>query len=521
MSGKRGSSRIFWCFALFHALAWSLVPTLTRQCYRDDVLEQFSLAREWSWASSKHPNFPAWVLQTFNLLTDYAYGVPYFLAQAFVLAALFALWRFGRQIVSETAAVFGALVFCLFVYCNGRTVEYNHTTTLVSLWCVALCLLYGALRWDKLRYWIATGILLGIGLNTFFMVFNLCFAILVFMFWNPVARSRWKGIGPYLTLAIAVAFFLPQVFHMLDTHNTTGWNYVSHRTTMGGSISHLTSPLYFLGGQLLIVLPMVIALLPLIRALSSRKRGQEGGSHALKRTRLFRPLTPEEMLTSRFLLFFTFFPFACFLLYCILVGGHISVRYGAQLWSLVGLLILFHFERNESWQALKRSGILMLLINSVILVFIAAEALVVPFFLGPSFDIDFPMHEFGQQTQTIWNRLETEPCPFVGGEYRLAAAAGITMPDHPRVHANLKDDANYAKKTAFSLHSDEELNHHGGVILWTNDGRSSYPNGVPSNLLNRYPTAEVQPSIRLTVNIGRQTFPIEIGTAVVRKKISR
>ena len=396
--------------------------------------------------------------------------------------------------------MFGALVFSLFTYCNGRAIEYNHTTTLVALWCIALCMLYGAVRWNKLRYWVATGVVLGFGLNTFFMVFNLCFAILAFMFWDPVARSRFRGIGPYLTLAIAAACFLPQLFHMLNTHNATGWNYVSHRTTMGGPLSHLTSPPYFLGGQLLIVLPMVIALLPIIGGLPRR-----------------RPLAPDEMLTSRFLLFFTFFPFACFLLYCVLVGGKISVRYGAQLWSLVGLLVLFHVERNEERQAFWRSGLLTLSINGLMLGFIVAEALVAPFFIGPSFDIDFPMHELGKQTQVVWNRLETEPCPFVGGEYRLAAVAGIAMPDHPRVQANLKDDANYAKTTEFTLHTDEELNRQGGMILWTNDGRDSYPNGIPTNLLNRYPTAEVQPSIHLTMHAAGKTFFVEIGVAVVGK----
>ena len=491
---------LFWFFALLHVSAWSLVPTLTRRCYRDDVLEQFSLAREWAWASGKHPNFPAWVLQSFNWLTDYAYGVPYFLGQAFVLAALFALWRLGRQIVSESAALFGSLVFCLFVYCNGRTIEYNHTTVLVSLWCIALCLLYGALRWNRLCYWVATGVTLGIGLNTFFMIFNLCFAILVFMVWNREARSRWKGIGPYLTLAIAVTFFMPQVFHMVASNNVTGLNYVSRRAADGGAITRLTSPLFFLGGQILIVLPMLLALLPIVGLRPKR-----------------RPLVPEERLTSRFLLFFTLFPFACFLFYGVIVGGALSVRYGAQLWSLVGLLVLFHFERNESRQALRRSGIVAFFIGATILGFIAVEALVAPFFIEPSFCVNFPMRELGKQTQAVWNRFETEPCPFVGGEYRLAAAAGIGMSDHPLVQANLKTDANVAKPTALTLHTDEELNRSGGIILWKIDGRTDYPSGVPINLFNRYPTAKVQPPIRLTFRTASSPVSVEIGIAVVKQ----
>ena len=496
---SRRLCRRFFFFALLHALAWSLVPTLTRWCYRDDVLEQFSLAREWTWASGKHPNFPAWTLQTFNLLTDYAYGVPYFLGQVFVLAALFALWRFGRQIVSESAALFGSLVFCLFVYCNGRTIEYNHTTVLVSVWCVALCLLYGALRWNRLRYWIVTGVVLGIGLNTFFMVFNLCFAILVFMVWNPEARSRWKGIGPYLTLAIAVTCFLPQMFHMIASNNVTGLNYVSRRATMGGTMSHLTSPLFFLAGQFLIVLPMLLALLPMVGLRPKR-----------------RSLAPEERLTSRFLLFFTFFPFVCFLFYGVIVGGALSVRYGAQLWSLFGLLVLFHFERNESQQTLWRSGMAIFLINAAFLGFIAAEALAAPFFVGPSFCVNFPMRELGIRAQAVWNRFESEPCPFVGGEYRLAAAAGIGMSDHPLVQANLKTDANFAKPTALTLHTDEEFNRRGGIIFWKVDGRTDYPNGVPTNLFNRYPTALVQPSIRLMFRAGRQSVSVEVGVAVIK-----
>ncbi len=509
-------NRYFWCFALLHTLAWSLVPTLTRYCYRDDVLEQFSLAREWTWASSKHPNFPAWVLQTANWATDYAYGVPYFLAQAFVLAALWALWRFGRQIVSESAALFGSLVFCLFVYCNGRAIEYNHTNVLVSVWCVSLCMFYGALRWNKLRYWIATGVALGIGLNTFFMVFNLCFAILVFMLWNSEARGRWRGIGPYLTLAIAVVFFLPQLFQMFDSNNITGAAYVSQRMRFGGPWSRLTSPLYFFGGQVLTVLPLLLVLLPIV------------GFRPKRRT-----LASDEWLTSRFLIFFTFFPFVCILLYGVIAGGVLPVRYGAELWSLVALLVLFHFERNETSPSLFRSAGLTILIDAAILGFILSEALVVPFFAKPSFAVGFPMHELGRQTQAVWDRFQIEsgtaslgadasvqstarpPCQFVGGEYLLAAAAGVGMSDHPLVQANLKDNANFKKVTDFTLHSDAELNRSGGVILWTLDGRGSYPNGVPSKLFERYPNAKVQSPLRLTFQAGSRSYPFDIGIAVV------
>jgi hypothetical protein len=126
------------------------------------------------------------------------------------------------------------------------------------------------------------------------------------------------------------------------------------------------------------------------------------------------------------------------------------------------------------------------------------------------------MRECGVQVQAVWNRWETEPCTFVGGEYRLAAAAGIGMSDHPRVHANLKTDANFAKPTDLTLHTDEELNRNGGVILWTIDGRDSYPNDVPANLFNRYPTAEVLPPIILPTKYCKQ-IPTRIGVAVVRK----
>ncbi len=502
---SKQAAKFFWFFALLHTISWTLVPALTRSCYRDDTLEQFTIAREWALASPKHPNLSAWVLETVNLLTNYVYGTPYFVAQMFVLLAVWSVWRIGRQFLSEASAVLGALSFCLFVYCNGRTIEYNNTIPALSLWAFALYWLYFALRDNRPLYWIGLGLTLGAGMNTYYMVLILCAAILFFMLLNRDARRRLAGIGPYLAVAVTLLCFMPQIFRIFfseaDMNRTMAYGM---RGTFFGNM-HVEEPTWFALSQFALNLPIILVVCPLI-----------GPYWRLRK------IGPDDRFNRAFLLFFTLCPFLLFLVFVTATGRPLATRYGSQFWPLVGLSILFLFERIETLRRYLWSVGLGLFVDGAILCYVVViEVILAPFWTGPGFLVHFPAHELGRQTQAVWNEYYAEPCPFIGGEYRLASAAGIGMADHPRVHAFDKVNCNSTEITFFELHSDAAINESGGVILWMiqgrhpKDGEVDYPNGVPAKLFERYPNAKVRQPLSLKYRLWSGAFPIEIGVAVV------
>jgi hypothetical protein len=496
LSSKQ-AQKLFWFGALLHTFVWSLVPTFLMTSYRHDTLDLYSLGREWTLASLKHPNFPAWVLQLLNLLTDYAPGVPFFASQIFILLALVSLWQLGRQILSESSALIGSLVFCLFFYCNFRTVEYNHHCIVaLSLWTVSLYLLYNAFRWNRIGYWIAVGFSVGLGVNTHFLFFNLCFAILVFMLWNASVRRRWLERGPYISLLIAIVCFLPQIYQMVHTSYITSFEHRFTETDESFFRNHIFYTIRFLFFQIIILAPLLFALLPITGVRWK-----------------FRTLHSYEKFDSHFLLFFTFFPIGCILTFNLICGGSLSARYGSLMWSLCGLLVLFHIEQKMTKRTFMQSGKIVAILDSALICYLIGICVFVPLLTGASPIRHFPIRNFGTQTQRIWNNYYSVPCPLVGGEYDLAAYAGIGMNDHPLVGATDYDDFNVTGSSLVRLHSDTEINQKGGMVFWTIDER--YPDAIPKTLYDRYPEAKVLPAVLLESKTCFKNFPLEIGVAVI------
>jgi hypothetical protein len=245
-------------------------------------------------------------------------------------------------------------------------------------------------------------------------------------------------------------------------------------------VNHFFHPLLFFGSQCLLVLPIIVSLDPIVRNSIWR----------------WRDIKSEERFNSRFLTFFTFGPFLFTLIVSFLFGIRLATRYGSPFWFLMPLFFLFHFERDESKVGFRRS---LAIYAGVFLIFfgwLVGDSLIYPSW-DSSIAVNYPIKNLGEQTQKIWNQHFDTPCPLIGGEYCISVSAAITMKDRPRIHACYRYDFNKGKQTDLLLHSYEEMNRKGGILLWHDDGREEYLNGVPMQLHTLYPKAKVLQPILL------------------------
>ena len=271
--------RVFWLFVALHVLVWTVVPALTQPNRPLDMVEMLFWGQAWQWGYSKHPPLPAWIAQGVFELTAGAAWPLYLVAQLGVATSLWAAWKLAREYLRPWPALCAALLLEACSYYNFMTTDLNNAIVLVPLWALACLFLYWALTSEKLRYWTATGVCLGLGMLTKYDMATLVIAMLALPVINRDARARLRSFGPYLTLAVSLAIFLPHVAWMIDRDFIT-LRYAHERAGHAQSwLAHLTHPLEFLLAQAIALAPPLAVAWPLWRG-TSTARGRIDRLHA-------------------------------------------------------------------------------------------------------------------------------------------------------------------------------------------------------------------------------------------------
>ena len=116
--------RVFWCFAALHLAVWLLLPALTQPNAPMDVVEIVYWGHEWQWGYFKHPPLTSWLAEAARVAAG-TWGI-YFLSQASILTAFWAVWRTAREMVGPRSAFFSVLLLECCPFYNLWTTEFNH-----------------------------------------------------------------------------------------------------------------------------------------------------------------------------------------------------------------------------------------------------------------------------------------------------------------------------------------------------------------------------------------------------------
>ncbi|MGO8752879.1 MAG: glycosyltransferase family 39 protein [Thermoguttaceae bacterium] len=486
--------RIFWCFAALHLVVWLILPVLTQPNAPMDVVEIVYWGHEWQWGYFKHPPLPSWLAEAARV-TAGTWGI-YFLSQASILTAFWAVWRTAREMVGPRSAFFSVLLLECCPFYNLWTTEFNHGVCMCASWAMAILCFYLALDRGQARYWIATGFCLGLGLLTKYNTATLIPPMLCLMAVDPRARRHWRSPGPYLTMLVAAAVVAPNVCWAL-AHGCPGATYVMNRTkSQPYLLARVADPLEFLSGQLAILLPAL------------------GGVAALAGFRFrLRPLSDRESFHRRFLTAVCLGPVAIYVLISVILHMNLTAAYGAQLWLFAGLLALACLRLKEKPGIWRRCAAWCVGAAIFMVVAAAVRNLAHPYLAHKPSRIHFPGAALADAVDARWKQRFAVPLPVAAGEWWLAGNVNFYSPSRPSVYCGGPYPDSIDLTAAYSdWTNDKDLNRRGGAILWNLDENGG---DFPKELEERFPVRQVLDPLTLPYQTGAAIPPLRVGIALV------
>ena len=532
----------FWSVVITFGVAWTFFPLYAIANYRPDVIEQFFVGREWVMASGKHPALTAWVLEGMACLLRNASFVPYLVSQLFVVATIWAIWRLGREYLSEKLAILAVFAMLNYWFFHFESTLYNNNITLDAVWALTVYFALMAFTRNRLFYWLMTGITIGVGLYFKYTLIILAFTLVGFLCGNRRGRRLWRNYGPWVTTGIALLIFLPY-FLWLSKHDFITLQYAAGTVADGKYLKHIICPLHFVGTQIPYLIPIVIPLIPLCgwigkwnrnrtdtyeniavfsvpQVLSEKNNDQNDDNFTgVDKTSFPNDDSCQKMrFKERYLMTIVLAPFLFQLIFAGIRGYYLRGALGCQLWLFFTVFLLYFLQRDERPKQLRLSGKLSLGMAVLFLFLFSAGAKYSPYLTGKGDRYQFPGKKLAQSAEALWHSKYQKPLPWATGEWWLAGNVAVYGSDRARVHGRdgAKEFFNGGPLSTWS--EDSDVRKDGGIVLWTIHDNNE---AVPATLKEHFPATIVQEPFVLDWQTTAKIPPVVIGVAVVPPEQSR
>ena len=506
----------------FVAVVWVLVPTWFHASHRPDVVELQLIGKEWVLSTTKLPMLAAWVLETIGMLTGWSFAAPFIASQICFLLTVGAVWSMGRRVLSETAARLAVVVVMPYWFFTVKSTTFNPNIVHIPLWTWTIVLVFGAMRDDRWFRWAAAGAVLGLGFYAKYTTALLAMALLVWSVATPGMRRYWRGAGPYALLLTAAIVVLPDLVWLIR-HDFSCITYASSQSQPTAEWgARLVRPIEFFGGQILLILPTIVALVPVLGWKWTRRRDGDGetstaelaGSGADSED-------PTAAVARHYLAAMLLIPPAIFLTLSLVSGMRVIENYAAPLWPLLGVWLLLVFRGTFSTCQIRRAWGVMIVLEVLMLAGTIFEGVGLPYIHGSRMRVNFPAVELAAECDRIWDEQVGGKCPYMTGDWFPAGSAAFYTKDRRSVHFYWEGIAESDAVPTGAWSEDADVNRCGGLVLWQMpDGTSDTTaplSVVPEWVHRRFPRADV---VGRTVVIPWKTnadrAPLRIGIAVVR-----
>lgn len=438
----RSLARWFWLLAGGPLLLGLAIGLLTQPNATGDTVEMVLWGREWQWGYYKHPPLPAWIAAAaFELAGGSVWGVCV-AGQLAVLACIWAAWRLGRELLPPPLALLGAALLLACHHTSYAAVEVNNTSVSRAFQALAVLSLFRALERNRLRFWLAGGLAMGLALLSKLDSALLAVSLLAFAVLHPAARRRWAGTGPWAALCVALAIFAPHAVWMRDNEFAT-LSYAFARTVgQAMPLARLTHPALFLGNLAAASLPMLFVLFPL-----TGWRWQ------------LRALPPEDAFRRGFLAAAVLLPPALALLLSVLTGAELKARWGAAFFTFAGPLLLFALRLRDSPSNRRSAARRWVLVVGLLLAAAVAHNVAGPWVRGRASGIHFPGAELSREVAALWREHQGGKLPIVAGPSFPAGNVALYSPSCVRVVVDFGTRPGPWADAA-------DLRREGGVVLW-------------------------------------------------------
>jgi hypothetical protein len=227
-------------------------------------------AYHWSWAKDlqlsyfDHPGMIAWLEYiTTAIFGDTLLGVrlPGYLC---FIGTVVLLYKLTRDLFDDTAAIFvGLILLWSPLWGFGGYVASPEPPFMLCFVGAAFVFWQGvredSKQWTMKKTWLWLGVLMGLGLNSKFIIALLAPGFLLYMLMTPSRRKDLLSPWPWIGFLIATVLCSP-IFIWNIMHDWPGFKYQFHDRHTGSSFS-IERWLVFFGAQLLFYTPFLYVML--------------------------------------------------------------------------------------------------------------------------------------------------------------------------------------------------------------------------------------------------------------------
>jgi 4-amino-4-deoxy-L-arabinose transferase-like glycosyltransferase len=483
-------ARWFWLLAAAHLVIWTALPWLLHRNLPLDVIEALAWGQQWQWGYDKHPPLSAWAAELAAIAGGRSDLALYLLSQICVVAAMWFIWRLGRDLTDEVSALAAVMLLQGVIYVQFTSSEFNVNVLQMPLWAAAMWCFWRGVQGGGLGWWLGLGLAMGLGMLTKYLAAFAAVPMLGYLLLSPVGRRQWGRPGLYIAFLVAAALMVPHVWWMSQNDWQT-LRYGLARADAGERqwLNHLVHPLRFIVAQMAVV----AALVALTALVGSRlpRRSSEAQARLWAALAAFTPVLAMAVLS-------------------LLTGMRLRSMWGVPMVLGVSLWVVCRWDcRALAGLELRRALGLWAIVALLPVVAYFGYRGLGPTLTGERSRVHFPGPELAQQVSGRWQgQFGDQPLAFVVGDEWLAGNASWYGAQRPAVYLN-------GDPAAAPWIDSQQVARQGAAVLWhtRGDGSLARQDQQMLDALNQRYDLQFDEPITLMSGTLRGGRPIVVGLA--------
>lgn len=460
---------------LAQIVCWTLAPALINAAPPGDVVEGFMWGREWVLLTYKHPQLPGWLLETSHLLSGSFRWPQYFVAQLTVSTTFVLVYLLARDMLGQTRALAAVLLMPSIYFFGWPTPQFNHDYAQMPFWAAICWLLWRAGRGGGPGWWLALGLVSGVGLYAKFSTGLLLVFGALWLLSDARARSRlaapwpWLGLAVFIVVAMPLAVELYRIDFLPFTYFTgrDAW-VMAHR-----------SRFYYIGVQMagLSAFFAVLAISGLLRRTPAPER-------------------PVDRGTLAYLVWMGVGPAILIMVASLFAGA--GEAWGAPMYNLIGVVALAFLGHRLGGIEMRKLAICAFAFIVGVSSLYAGGRWTGCNLRGRMEAVCWPARPISDEAEAVWHTAAPGRLDIVGGDTNLAMLAGLNASDKPSIFTDL--DVRLAPWI-----TKQRLLDHGMLMVWSG-------HDVPPQL---QPWLEGIPVKTVLFNWSLKAPPVAVSFAVI------
>lgn len=196
---------------MLFATVWLSVLAFTSLSPPVDNIEQLTWVRSLEWGYYKHPPLPTWLIWLPVKLFGLSAWTSYGMGAVMTLGALAIMWRLLVTLRGPGYGGLALLAALCITYYNGRLNYYNHNIVLMLIATASAALCWQAFATRHLRWWIALGVAIGLGLLSKYQIAVTVASVLAFALHQRAWRDPAHRVGLLYATLVALLMFAPHI----------------------------------------------------------------------------------------------------------------------------------------------------------------------------------------------------------------------------------------------------------------------------------------------------------------------